>query len=290
MQHRRFVDADGASRKPARVAARAVLRMAALAVQGCAVCACALEVNGLNPLGVGLADATTWDAPGIDEGGAEDGGPRTAGKATSASSGGDSGNTVSKGVVGDGSIGAGGPSGSSGSTGSSGSGSSSGTGSGSGQGAGNANSQSAGHGPSGGNGSDKDGAPGSPACPPGLVDKVTTCMAPTLECLKGCGPDLTTGGSLGSERCACDKSTLVYDCVGCSYPAKLPPCYSLPSSPVACPAGAASGAPCTTACDPVDPGPTPVCVLAAKMGPNDACQCILKSGAPSPVWTCATQW
>jgi hypothetical protein len=290
MQDRRSVDGDGATGTLVRVAASAALRMAAFAIHGGTVCACALEVNGLDALGGGPNDATTWDAPGIDDGGAEDGGPRTAGKATSASGASDSGNTVSKGVVGDGSMGAAGPSGSSGGTGSSGSGTSSGSGSDSGQGGGNGNSQSGGHGPGGGNGSGKDGAPVSPACPPGLVDKVTACTGPTLECVKGCGPDLATGGNLGSERCACNKSTLVYECLGCSYPAKLPPCYSLPTSPVACPAGAASGAPCTTACDPADPGATPVCVPATNMGTNEGCQCILRSGTTSPVWTCATQW
>jgi hypothetical protein len=173
---------------------------------------------------------------------------------------------------------------SSGGSGASGSGGSSAGGGGSGSGSGSAGGGDSSAG-SGGGGTD------AGACPSGLQDKVTACTGTEPACAKGCGPD-TASGALGQKICSCNATTMVYTCAACAYPS-LPGCYTPSSaSPPGCAAGTANGSPCATACDNAAPGPNPVCTFSTDAGKSkvDGCVCILKAGATSPTWACATQW
>jgi hypothetical protein len=128
-------------------------------------------------------------------------------------------------------------------------------------------------------------------CPPGLLDKMTTCAPSSPTCLKGCGPALNASTSLGAKPCSCDLSMGVYSCASCTYPMPLPPCYAMPASPVMCPPHATNGMPCPVACDPTNPSATPVCMLPGNApGKASACQCIVPTANSGPVWTCATLW
>lgn len=150
MQDARAADGDLTCKRPAVAAA---LRVVAFAVPSFTLGACALAVNGMNESSGNLADATAWDAPGIDE----DGGLRQQAMVPSANLGSDSGNAVTSGSAGDGSISVNGPSGSGGpsDSGSSDEASSNGGSSSGPGGDGNGNSSSSGHGPGNGNGSGK---------------------------------------------------------------------------------------------------------------------------------------
>jgi hypothetical protein len=209
-----------------------------------------------------------------------------------ASSGSDGGGS-SGASNGSGSTSSGGPAGSSGGTGSSsGSGSSAGSSSGAGSGSssgsssnsssgGNSSGSSSGSGSSSSSGSSSGGSSsGTGACAAGLQDKITTCTAGTPACNKGCGPDVSPSGQLGTKSCSCNGS--VYNCALCAYPSPLPACYQPASTtPPACASGVASGAACISPC-------SGVCTMTTDAGKTDGCVCVM--GSSSSKWSCATQW
>jgi hypothetical protein len=126
-------------------------------------------------------------------------------------------------------------------------------------------------------------------CPPGLMDKVTTCtVGTTPPCAEGCGPDLPSGSgqpTLGTKTCTCTAG--VYDCMACAYESPLPGCYQPSAVPPVCGSGVADKASCTTPCTGNGTG-NDVCTFATSTGKSDGCVCIQDS--TGPVWTCQTQW
>jgi hypothetical protein len=128
---------------------------------------------------------------------------------------------------------------------------------------------------------------GVPACPSGLEDKITTCTATDLQvCVKGCGPDLpagsTLGSNLGTKQCTCTAGT--YVCADCSYISPLPLCYQEANPAPTCEAGVADKLPCGTPCT-TGTG-NDVCSTVSDAGKTEGCVCI--TGGGGNVWTCAT--
>jgi hypothetical protein len=115
---------------------------------------------------------------------------------------------------------------------------------------------------------------------------MTACTATTPTCAKGCGPDLSGGGTLGTKSCSCNQGTMVYNCLDCAYETPLPACYAPPATAVpACAAGTADKASCTTICAGTASG---ICTITTDAGKTDGCVCVM--GASAPQWTCQTQW
>jgi hypothetical protein len=134
-------------------------------------------------------------------------------------------------------------------------------------------------------GSATGGDAGGVVCPDGLEDKMTACTATTVACTKGCGPDLSGGGTLGQKTCTCNQGTMVYNCADCVYETPLPACYMPAATVPACAAGTADKASCTTICAGTASG---ICTITTDAGKTDGCVCVM--GASAPQWTCQTQW